>query len=257
MIFLFYVKRTYKRGIYTMTISEMKVERRTFSLRQMVVEKLRSAIVDGTFEPGTRLIERELCASLEVSRPLLREALSQLEAEGLIQIIPYRGPIVADFSDAETISIYQVRAVLEEMAGRMFVANATAKEHKDLEDSLRFIEEGYRSTRGHDRLAMKSEFYLILATGAHCPMLVELLRVLHSRATWLRRATLNSPGRIDTALKEMHQIVRLIQDGKAVEAGKACRQHVLNALAIAEKILAERQVELATNQKPDDQNSCP
>ncbi|PCO29962.1 GntR family transcriptional regulator, partial [Escherichia coli] len=59
---------------------------------------LRTAILDGVFAPGQKLSERELCESLDVSRSCLRESLQHLQAEGLITIVPHRGPEVTDIS---------------------------------------------------------------------------------------------------------------------------------------------------------------
>ena len=104
-----------------MTVASLRVVRSMVSLKKQVVESLRTAIFDRRFSPGDRLVERELCEMLDVSRTLLREALSQLEAEGVVQIIPHRGPIVAVYRAEDAKSIYEVRAALEEMAGRCFV----------------------------------------------------------------------------------------------------------------------------------------
>src|ERR1700678_320881 len=89
-----------------------RVLRPISTLRQQVIEGLRLCISDLTFRPGDRLIERELCEMLGVSRTLIREALSQLVAEGLVQIIPHKGPIVAVMTADEARGLYEVRAVL-------------------------------------------------------------------------------------------------------------------------------------------------
>lgn len=181
-----------------------------------------------------------------MSRTLVREALSQLEVEGLVQIIPHRGPIVAAYTATETISIYEVRAVLEEMAGQLFVERATAKERLALAHALDKIKEAYRDPGNSDRLSIKAEFYLALAEGTHNPILVEMLRLLHCRVTTLRAATLAQPGRTEKALKELAEIVREIRKGDAKAAGRACRRHVENALAIAVTILSEVEDSRAT-----------
>jgi DNA-binding transcriptional regulator YhcF (GntR family) len=85
----------------------LSVLRPVGSLRTQAVDKLRQAIIDGHFAPGTRLTERELCGLLGVSRTLVREALRQLEAEGWVENVPYRGPIVATISADEARQLYQ------------------------------------------------------------------------------------------------------------------------------------------------------
>ncbi len=78
-----------------MASRSLLVKRDAVPLRNKVVERLRSAISEQRLPQGSRLIERELCEMLGVSRTLVREALRQLEAEGLVTIIPNRGPAVA------------------------------------------------------------------------------------------------------------------------------------------------------------------
>src|SRR3990170_1902174 len=89
-------------------------------LRKQVVERLREAIIEGHLKPGERLRERELCELLGVSRTSLREGLVELEAEGLINNVPNRGPVVAMVSIKAAEEIYQLRAVLEGLAARLF-----------------------------------------------------------------------------------------------------------------------------------------
>ena len=68
-----------------------RVERVAAPLRHQVIESIRNAIVTGYFKPGERLLERRLCEMIGVSRTLVREALRQLESEGLIEVVAHRG----------------------------------------------------------------------------------------------------------------------------------------------------------------------
>src|SRR5437879_10116259 len=68
------------------------------TVRSMVAQKLREAIMSGTFKPGQRLVERELCEMTGVSRPSIREALRLLEADGLVTTVAHRGPGVSTIS---------------------------------------------------------------------------------------------------------------------------------------------------------------
>src|SRR5450631_2619119 len=92
-------------------------------LRQQVVEILRKAITECVFEPGGRLIERELCEMLGVSRTTLREGLRQLHAEGLLDLAPNKGPTIPILSLKEAASVYAVRAELEGFACALSAGN--------------------------------------------------------------------------------------------------------------------------------------
>jgi DNA-binding GntR family transcriptional regulator len=222
-----------------MTVESLRVVRSLVSLKKQVVESLRTAIFDRRFSPGDRLVERELCEMLDVSRTLLREALSQLEAEGVVQIIPHRGPIVAVYSAEDAKSIYEVRAALEEMAGRCFVERATEQECKALETAFAEMKRSCTSKLGADHLTVKTKFYAALTTGAHNPVLVEMLRLIHGRVSMLRATTLAQPGRLAASLAELGNIVKTIKARNAEAAAGACRLHVENAGVIAMTILAE------------------
>ncbi|MEI9803979.1 MAG: GntR family transcriptional regulator [Pseudolabrys sp.] len=97
-------------------------------LRTEIEIRLRSAITQGRFHAGERLIERELCEMLGVSRPSLREALRQLEAEELVTLVPNRGPVVSEIGIDEARDIYEIRATLEGLVARLFVRNASDAE---------------------------------------------------------------------------------------------------------------------------------
>ncbi len=88
------------------------------TVRAMVAQKLREAIMSGTLQPGQRLVERGLCEMMGVSRPSIREALRLLEADGLVNTVPHRGPVVSTISIDEAKQPYAARAVLEGFAGR-------------------------------------------------------------------------------------------------------------------------------------------
>src|SRR3954471_5166376 len=117
-----------------MTIdNSMRVAPVAAPVRSQVVETLRTAITSGRFAPGQRLVEKDLCDLLGVSRPSVREALRELESEGLINTIPNRGPLVSMLSARDAASIYEVRGVLEALAAKLFAQHASAAQIEALE----------------------------------------------------------------------------------------------------------------------------
>ena len=222
-----------------MTDADMRVVRPIVSLKKQVVDNLRAMITGGRFKPGDRLIERELCEMLDVSRTLIREALSHLVVEGIVQLIPHRGPVVSTYTANEAKSIYELRASLEEMAGELFTLRASDTERSELQNAFDDLKRVYRSKIDSDRMVAKARFYRILAQGSHNPILLEMLGLLHGRVTMLRAATLSQPGRLEKSLAELNEIVRGIEKRDAKAAGRACRRHVENACAIATTILME------------------
>src|ERR1700740_1194305 len=94
-----------------------KVERQR--LHDTVVDPLRTFIVEGMLEPGTKLNERELCERLGISRTPLREALKVLAAEGLVEISQNRGATVSKMSEAEIWETFEVMSGLEAFSGEL------------------------------------------------------------------------------------------------------------------------------------------
>jgi DNA-binding GntR family transcriptional regulator len=104
-----------------------------------VANKLREAILNGKFAPGVKLAQDKIAESLNVSRSPVREAVHILAAEGLIQIIPHHGAIVAELSTEELQEIYSIRIILEGMAARLAVPNMTDMNIKELESILNVL----------------------------------------------------------------------------------------------------------------------
>jgi DNA-binding GntR family transcriptional regulator len=97
-----------------------RVNRPAATLRHSVTESIRQAIALGRLPPGARMPERDLCEMTGVSRTLVREALRQLESEGLVEVIPHKGPVVTIITPEQAVGIYQVREVLEGLAAELF-----------------------------------------------------------------------------------------------------------------------------------------
>jgi GntR family transcriptional regulator, trigonelline degradation regulator len=125
------------------------------------------------------------------------------------------------------------------MAGRCFVERATEQECKALETAFAEMKRSCTSKLGADHLTVKTRFYAALTTGAHNPVLVEMLRLIHGRVSMLRATTLGQFGRLAASLAELGNIVKTIKARDAQAAARACRLHVENAGAIAITILAE------------------
>lgn len=218
----------------------LDVVRTPATLRQQVSEALRTAIEETRFLPGQRLIERELCEMAGVSRPLIREVLRELEADGLVEISPRRGPIVAGpLSVTEARSVYETRAVLEALAGQLFAERASSNERTALREACVALEPLYARINGDPTAAIKPTalFYKILFAGAHNSVLPSLLRNLHGRISQLRSLTMSSPGRATLSLAELRAIVDAVDRRDAQAASDACRKHVENAAEIAYTLL--------------------
>ncbi len=207
--------------------SSLKVERTPAPIRAQVLDNLRQAILDRHFLPGQRLIERELVELTGVSRTSIREALRELAAEGLVQTIPNKGTIVATLSAEEARQLYQVRTVLEGLAGRLFVENATEAERRLLHKAMTTIER--LAERKASILDAKDRFYDVLFVGGGNVALHQTASGLHARVRALRSLSLSRPGRAKESVEELREIMAAIDANDAERAELACTRHVANA----------------------------
>lgn len=210
----------------------LTIQREASSLRQQVTDRLREAILDGRLAPGARLVERELCSLLDVSRTLLREALQHLQAEGLIVVVPHRGPSVARIDAAEAREIYQVRESLEALAGAGFARHASEAQRRALRQALRELAGAARSAQPARLLAAKNRFYATLLEGCGNRVVGQLLTQLNNRVMPLRRLSLAQPGRLAHTLAELEAVVDAVEARDARRAGRLCAAHVRAAAAV-------------------------
>lgn len=204
----------------------MRVAAVAAPVRTQVADMLRNAITTGRFEPGRRLVEKDLCEMLGVSRPSVREALRELEAEGLIRTVPNRGPIVARLEIEDAIGIYQIRGVLEALAAKLFCVNATDDEIKVLEGRVEQLAAAYDGGELDAIISAKARFYEILLKGAANPLIPNFLRVINARIIQLRRVSLMSEQRMQLSIKEIERIMAAIKRRDRDEAFTATLQHI-------------------------------
>jgi len=213
----------------------LEVQRLAAPLRQQVLDALRQAIIDGRLAPGARLTERELTEMMGVSRTVVREALRQLESEGLIAIIPNKGPVVRELSLAEAKDLYTIRAVLEGLAARLFVENAGGAQLKQLAQALDVVAAAYERGDAQQVLETKNRFYDVLFAGAGSETLSSMLNTLHARIWRWRALGLSHPQRSAQRSKEsvkgLRAVLAAIKKRDADAAEKLTREEAQRAAA--------------------------
>jgi DNA-binding GntR family transcriptional regulator len=206
-------------------------------VRRQVEDRLREAIQKGIFKPDSRLVERDLCKRLGVSRTSLREALRQLEAEGLVLLLPNRGPVVAGLSVDDAREIYELRALLEGFAGEAFAARASDAQRRKLEACVDALAAAVRAGRYDDLIDVKETFYDILLEGAGNKVVAETLKRLNNRIRRLRATSLSDPGRPKQTKAEIDRLMHAIRKRDGALARQRCVEHVQKAAAAAIEVL--------------------
>jgi DNA-binding GntR family transcriptional regulator len=205
------------------------------SVQKQAVEKLRAGILAGVFRPGDRLVEADLCRRLGISRPSVREALRSLEAEGLVLIVPNRGPQIPILTWREAEEIYQVRALLEGEAAALCALRATPAHIESMRAALSEFDKAVKRGDSARRLSATAEFYRFMQLGGGNGLVDALLQRLLARINFLRAQSMSRAGRAKHSYSEMRAIFKAIAKKDGEGAREAAALHVRNAEAAAKE----------------------
>lgn len=206
-------------------MEDLRVERNRTTV-DLVLGRLREAIVSGRFAPGQHLRETELAQDLGVSRTPVREALRRLENEKLVVNLPYRGVVVKELSEHEGRSVYQVRAVLEGLVARLATENRTPEMLQAMEESLSDAEKALMSDDRTGLTEATQRFHNILYQGSGNAYLTQLLQEMRSHIALLRLASWSVKGRPRNTLEDHRRIYLAIASGDAGAAEAAAVLHI-------------------------------
>jgi len=205
-------------------------------IQRQTVERLRSAILEGMFKPGQRLIESELSAQMGVSRPSLREALRSLEAEKLVQIVPNKGPLIPFIPWDEAEQIYEVRILIEGHAAALCAERASDEIVSELKEALKAFAAANRDDDSAGRLHWTGKFYDIIFRTSGNGVLEEIEQRLLARINALRQQSMSRAGRGKHSLAEMKAILHAIEQRDPEGARKAAQDHIVRACEAARSV---------------------
>jgi DNA-binding GntR family transcriptional regulator len=198
-------------------------------LRNKIITALRSAIETGLLQPGARLVERDLCEQLAVSRTSLREALRELQAVGVLTHTENRGLSVVVPTQEDAENAYRLRAVVEALAVEQFIERADDAERDQLAADGLALRKAYLSGSVERILACKRGFYDCICLGAKNSLALDIINRLVLRTSSLRSRSLARKERQQQSVKEIDAMLDAIRR-KDVDAAKAAATtHVENA----------------------------
>ena len=198
------------------------------ALHSAVAARLRDMVIEGKLVPGARLNERVLCEQLNVSRTPLREAFKMLAGEGLVELLPNRGAVVARMGIEDIEAAFAVIASLEGLAGELAAKNITEAELSEIR-ALQFdmlASHTRRDLPGYFRANMR--IHALINAAAHNPVLTEAFQRLNTRIYATRYRSNLTNERWDKAIDEHNEILKLLEsrDGKKLRA--LLEKHLLN-----------------------------
>ena len=202
-----------------------------YSLRGRVFTKIRDDILNGVYKEHEELKEARIGKELGVSRTPVREALRQLELEGLVQIIPNRGAFVTGISAKDVRDIYMIRSRLEGLCARWACEHITREQLEAMEENVYLAE--FHAGKGHmEQMAeLDNQFHHTLYRACDSKMLEHLLNEYHEYLLRVRKKALSSIDRGTASNKEHRSIMEAIRAGNADLAERLASEHMKNAYA--------------------------
>jgi GntR family transcriptional regulator, rspAB operon transcriptional repressor len=191
-----------------------------------VYEELKSAIVDLRLAPGDPLREATLAEQLGVSKTPIREALTRLEQEGLVETTSFKGAVVSGYSRQDLIEIYELRELLENAAARVA---AESMPDADRDRLGRICRESRKLAKGGDApglAALISAFDDVLFDQVRNSRIRALIGNLRAHLTRIGQLTAEIPGRIEASVDEHEKILEAIAARDPDLAERRMSQHI-------------------------------
>ena len=200
-----------------------------YSLRGRVFHKLREDILNGVYEEHEELREMTISEEMGVSRTPVREALRQLELEGLVQIIPNKGAYVIGITPKDVMDIYMIRSLLEGLCAKWACEHITKEQMEEMEENVYLAK--FHAQKGHlEQLAeLDNRFHDIMYEACNSKMLEHMLKDYHQYVLRVRKKTLNDVNRGAASNEEHEQIMEAIREKNGEKAEMLANRHMINA----------------------------
>ncbi len=203
------------------------------SLRGKVFQKLREDILSGVYEPREELREISIGEEMGVSRTPVREALRQLELEGLVTIVPNRGAYVTGISSKDVRDIYHVRSMLEGMCARWATEHITEAQIEEMEEIV-LLSEFHLRKKGDNNMAHVSEldgkFHKVLYEASNSRILEHVLSDFHKYVQMARRQSVKTKDRARKSIAEHKEILEAIKSRDKDLAETLANRHIMNVI---------------------------
>jgi DNA-binding GntR family transcriptional regulator len=201
-------------------------------LHDQVASRLREMLVEGRIPPGAKLNERELCEALNISRTPLREAIKMLAAEGLVELLPNRGSVAVQLSEADVHNTFEVMAGLEALSGELAAQRITDEELAE----IRALH--YEMLAAYTRRDLSAYYRLNAAihnrinAAAKNPVLSSTYNQVNSRLQALRFRSNQDGEKWSHAVQEHEDMVKALEARDAQALSRVLMNHLNNKRAV-------------------------
>lgn len=204
------------------------------SLRGRVFRKLREDILSGKYKEHEELREISIGEELGVSRTPVREALRQLELEGLVTIIPNKGAYVTGITPKDVHDIYTIRSMLEGLCARWATRHITDEQIEELEEII-LLSEFHLKKEGNGKAKQVSDldgkFHKVLYEASNSRILEHVLSDFHKYVQIARTMSVGAKDRAEKSIAEHRGILNAIKSKDEVLAEKLANEHIIKVMA--------------------------
>lgn len=199
------------------------------SKKEQVYEYLKDQIISFKMKPGTMLVERQVCTSLDVSRTPVREAIQRLVAEGLAANLSTKGSVVSQITYEDIARVYEVREYLEGLAARLCAQRIPEEQVEELQDYFLIMEKNL-SDENHDMLfSADFNFHQCIIKNSNNEILINMCNNLQSQVLRITRLiNKNAAGIIDSHQLH-HDLLESIRNHDPNAAEAIMREHIRNS----------------------------
>jgi DNA-binding GntR family transcriptional regulator len=201
------------------------------SVPEAVAASLRNRILAGEFKDGEQLRQEVIASAYDVSRMPVREALRQLEAEGLVRLQTHKGAIVTTLSPKEVGELFDLRVMLEVDLLQRSIPRMTQVDFSTSEEVLGRLEAAYHSRAVSDWGGLNWQFHQSLYAPADRPQTMAIALNINNQTNRYVRLQLLLTGEFERAEREHRELLQLCRAGSHKQAGLFLKKHILDTKA--------------------------
>ena len=205
---------------------------------EQVCEKIRDSILHGEIKSGDKLGEEDLAQRFQLSRTPIREAIRQLEVEGLVARTRYVGVTVRQLTPAELIELLDIREVLEGLVARLATRQMDAKSLARLRTTFKQMSSAVKSGNVERYLEEALAFRRILVSCCHSKTLGQYVMSIENRLRLMGQRTAQIPGRMAAAIDDHGRLLDAIERGDPHSAEQLNRKRIEAIRADVERSLS-------------------
>ena len=226
------------------------------SLTSAVADKIRDQIIRGEIQEGAQLRQDAIANQYHVSRIPVREALRQLVAEGLIEIVHNRGAIMPALSPEDIEELFSIRALLEPEVLKLSIPRLTKE---DFEEADKVLEKYVRALQREKHVSawgrLNWQFHSILYSRANQPRFLAIIRNVNNSGERYTRLQLYLTHGMKRANEEHHQILELCRNGEIGAACELLRQHIRFAGESLKEALEQKRASVQNDSQNGDSDT--